>query len=120
MRIVERRGAVSYTHLDVYKRQPLRYAERHGLTLAEAQVEVKARTQAVEGTLNWYCLDYWSRELALDIMAIKREIEHLIAVHPHAPVSYTHLDVYKRQGLNRPLLGGIVLETCLLYTSRCV
>ena len=62
---------------------PLRYAERHGLTLAEAQVEVKARTQAVEGTLNWYCLDYWSRELALDIMAIKREIEHLIAVHPH-------------------------------------
>lgn len=63
---------------------PLRYAERHGLTLAEAQVEVKARTQAVEGTLNWYCLDYWSRELALDIMAIKREIEHLIAVHPHA------------------------------------
>lgn len=62
---------------------PLRYAERHGLTLAQAQVQVKARTQAVEGTLNWYCLDYWSRELALDIMAIKREIEHLIAVHPH-------------------------------------
>lgn len=63
---------------------PLRYAERHGLPLAQAQAEVKARTQAIEGTLNWYCLDYWSQELALDIMAIKREIEHLIAVHPHA------------------------------------
>jgi putative hydrolase of the HAD superfamily len=61
---------------------PLRYAERHGLSLAEAQAEVKARTQAIEGTLNWYCLDYWSQELALDIMAIKREIAHLIAVHP--------------------------------------
>lgn len=63
---------------------PRRYAERHGLSLAQAQAEVKARTQAVEGTLNWYCLDYWSQELALDIMAIKREIAHLIAVHPEA------------------------------------
>ena len=62
---------------------PLRYAERHRLPLVQAQAEVKARTQAIEGTLNWYCLDYWSRELALDIMAIKREIVHLIAVHPH-------------------------------------
>ncbi|MBZ4192875.1 MAG: GMP/IMP nucleotidase [Candidatus Contendobacter sp.] len=62
---------------------PLRYAERHGLTLAEAQVALKTRTEAIEGTLNWYCLDYWSRELALDIMVIKREIAHLIAVHPH-------------------------------------
>ncbi|MCC6135212.1 MAG: GMP/IMP nucleotidase [Candidatus Contendobacter sp.] len=62
---------------------PRRYAERHGLPLTEAQAEVKARTQAIEGTLNWYCLDHWGQELALDIMAIKREIAHLIAVHPH-------------------------------------
>ncbi|MDZ7621985.1 MAG: GMP/IMP nucleotidase [Candidatus Competibacteraceae bacterium] len=63
---------------------PARYAERHGLPLARARVEVTARTQAVEGTLAWYCLDYWSRELALDIVTLKREIAHLIAVHPHA------------------------------------
>ncbi len=74
---------------------PLRYAERHGLSLAEARIEVKARTQAIEGTLNWYCLDYWSRELALDIMAIKREIVHLIAVHPHV---LNFLDALGRAG----------------------
>ena len=62
---------------------PERYAERHGLSLAQARAEVKARTQAIEGTLNWYCLDYWTQDLALDIVALKREIEHLIAVHPH-------------------------------------
>ncbi len=62
---------------------PERYAERHGLSLAQARTEVKARTQAIEGTLNWYCLDYWAQDLALDIMALKREIAHLIAVHPH-------------------------------------
>lgn len=63
---------------------PARYAERHGLPLDQARVEVATRTRAIEGTLEWYCLDYWSRELALDIVALKREIEHLIAVHPHA------------------------------------
>ena len=62
---------------------PERYAERHGLPLDQARAEVKARTQAIEGTLNWYCLDYWTQDLALDIVALKREIEHLIAVHPH-------------------------------------
>lgn len=30
-------------------------------------------------------MDYWSRELALDIAALKRELEHLIALHPHVP-----------------------------------
>ena len=68
---------------------PRRYAERHGLPLIEAQAEVKARTQAIEGTLNWYCLDHWGQDLALDIMAIKREIVHLIAVHPQV-LSFLH------------------------------
>lgn len=62
---------------------PVRYAERHGLPLARARAEVAARTRLVEGTLAWYCLDHWSRELALDIATLKREIAHLIAVHPH-------------------------------------
>ncbi|WP_459448249.1 hypothetical protein [Erwinia amylovora] len=35
------------------------------------------------------------------------------------PVSYTHLDVYKRQALESTLLDRVV-KACLLYTSRCV
>ena len=46
-------------------------------------------------------------------------------------VSFTHLDVYKRQSVNRMCCGGLFLgdaalsaqqrdDTCLLYTSRCV
>lgn len=62
---------------------PERYAVRHKLPLDQARAEVVARTRAVEGTLAWYCLDYWTRELGLDIVLLKREIEHLIAVHPH-------------------------------------
>lgn len=62
---------------------PERYAARHGLPLDQARAEVQARTRAIEGTLNWYCLDYWTQDLALDIVALKREIAHLIAVHPY-------------------------------------
>ncbi|WP_456414114.1 GMP/IMP nucleotidase [Thiolapillus sp.] len=62
---------------------PRRYAEQHGLSLEAATQELLQRYSKVEGTLNWYCVDYWSRELALDIPLLKTEVEHLIAVHPH-------------------------------------
>ncbi|HAS86713.1 MAG TPA: hypothetical protein DCS31_07965, partial [Candidatus Competibacteraceae bacterium] len=62
---------------------PDRYAKLHGVSLERARSEVAAHTQAVEGTLAWYCLDYWTRELRLDIVTLKHEIAHLIAVHPH-------------------------------------
>jgi putative hydrolase of the HAD superfamily len=33
--------------------------------------------------MDWYCIDYWSRELGLNIGDLKRELEHLISIHPH-------------------------------------
>lgn len=62
---------------------PRRYAERHGLELASARREITARYRKVEGTLDWYCVDYWTRELSLDIALLKKEVDHLIQVHPH-------------------------------------
>ncbi len=62
---------------------PQRYAEKHGLSPDAAREELMRRYRAVEGTLDWYCVDYWSRELALDIPLLKAEVEHLIRVHPH-------------------------------------
>ena len=62
---------------------PRRYAETHALPAAEAKAEVLGRYQRAEGTLDWYCVDYWSRELRLDIPQLKEEVDHLIAVHPH-------------------------------------
>ncbi|MHB8667612.1 MAG: GMP/IMP nucleotidase [Burkholderiales bacterium] len=62
---------------------PRRYAELHGLAPAAAREEVFGRYKRAEGTLDWYCVDYWSRELRLDIPQLKEEVNHLIAVHPH-------------------------------------
>jgi len=62
---------------------PRRYAEKHGLTPEAARTELMHRYKRVEGTLDWYCVDYWTRELGLDIPLLTQEVEHLIAVHPH-------------------------------------
>lgn len=62
---------------------PQRYAERHGLSGDDAHAELAPRYDRVVGTMNWYCVDYWSRELQLDIARLKEEVSHLIAVHPH-------------------------------------
>ncbi|MCB1857399.1 MAG: GMP/IMP nucleotidase [Gammaproteobacteria bacterium] len=62
---------------------PNRYAATKGLTLGAAKRELYARYKEIEGTLEWYCVDYWSRELGLDIALLKEEVGTLIAVHPH-------------------------------------
>jgi len=62
---------------------PRRYAELHKLDEATQEV-VRARIIAEQGTLNWYSLAYWSRELDVDIVALKREVQHLIGLRGDA------------------------------------
>ncbi|WP_078083682.1 GMP/IMP nucleotidase [Microbulbifer mangrovi] len=62
---------------------PLRYAEANGIPVAEAQALVIRMTDELRGTLDWYCLHYWSDVLKLDVPAIYREIEDRIALRPH-------------------------------------
>jgi putative hydrolase of the HAD superfamily len=62
---------------------PQRYAQLRALPIEQARDELFAKYKAVEGTLSWYCVDYWTDQLGLDIPLLKQEVEHLIAVHPH-------------------------------------
>lgn len=52
---------------------PQRYADHHGLPQAEALARLTREFQATHGTLDWYCLDYWSTFTGLDIAAMKHE-----------------------------------------------
>lgn len=62
---------------------PEKYAGKHKITFGKAKEELFKRYKAHEGTLNWTDIDFWSRELGLDILALKEQIRHLIEVHPH-------------------------------------
>lgn len=61
---------------------PEKYAEKHNITFGKAKEIVFAKYRSQEGTLNWTDVDYWARELGLDIQALKEQIKHLIEVHP--------------------------------------
>jgi len=73
---------------------PRRFAEKHGLAYDAAKKMLARRYGEVEGTLEWYCVDFWSRELGLDIPMLKQEVDHLIAVHPYV---IDFLDAVRRQ-----------------------
>ena len=78
-------GTLLDKHFDDYFWEslvPEQYALRQGLALADARDLVFARYKKQEGTLNWTDIDFWSRELELDIPALKEGIRHLIEVHP--------------------------------------
>ena len=80
-------GTLLDKHFDDYFWEtlvPQEYARRQALPLPEARQLVFARYKRQEGTLNWTDIDFWSRELELDIPALKEGIRHLIEVHPDA------------------------------------
>ena len=52
---------------------PRRYAAAKGLDLEETRRMLAPWFIEVRGTLQWYCIEYWSRQLELDIGSIKRE-----------------------------------------------
>jgi HAD superfamily hydrolase (TIGR01509 family) len=61
---------------------PQCYASRHALTYTEAHSQLMGRFKNAKGTLNWYCVDFWSRELSLNIEQMKHEMSDKIAVRP--------------------------------------
>ncbi len=62
---------------------PEKFAALHQLTLVQAKQRLVPQFKAMQGRLEWYCLDYWSDVLKLDVTGLKREISDLIAVLPH-------------------------------------
>ena len=62
---------------------PKRYADRYGIPLGAARERLHGMFRSQENSLNWTDLDYWSDQLGLDIPLLKREVDHLIAVHPY-------------------------------------
>ncbi len=61
---------------------PLCYAEKHDLPPEEAHAQLMQRYSAARGSLDWYCVEYWTRELALDIGSMKHDIAEKIAIRP--------------------------------------
>ena len=75
-----------------------RYAEHNGLEYQVARDRLYAKYMAIQGDLEWYCLDHWSERLGFDVLELHREVHHRIDYLPGAQafleaVRETHIRV---------------------------
>ena len=59
---------------------PQKYAEKEQISLQQADAVLAQMYKDKAGTLDWYSLDYWEQALELDIVALKQNTTHKIAV----------------------------------------
>lgn len=80
-------GTILDLHFDTHfwlTHLPKRYSEQADLTEAQAKAKMLSHYQAVEGTIDWYCIDYWAEKTQLPINELKREVQHLIQLRDDA------------------------------------
>jgi len=97
---------------------PARFAEKNALSIEQAKQQLIPLFKQMEGKLEWYCLDYWSQQLDLDIIGLKTEISGLISVLPHAIEFLEALQRSSRQAIlvtnaHRASLDLKMGKTCL-------
>ena len=63
---------------------PERYAETRGISLDLARSRLFAKYEAIQGDIQWYCLDHWSERLGLDVLELHRDVDHRIDYLPGA------------------------------------
>lgn len=70
---------------------PNRLADKRGATPEEIRTYLHNRYTEMEGTLEWYCLDYWQQHLDVDLVALKHEIADRIAIRAQVEHFLQHL-----------------------------
>ncbi|GIU34274.1 GMP/IMP nucleotidase [Shewanella schlegeliana] len=80
---------------------PHELSQERDISVKEASEWVEQCYANVEGTLNWYCLDYWQQQMGLDIMALHRKLVERIQLRQD---SMPFLDALKRANKSRILV----------------
>ena len=63
---------------------PMHYAAAQGISEQEARRRLEPKFKNVAHTMQWYCIDYWTRELKLEIAALKRTVTERVGYLPGA------------------------------------
>lgn len=79
-------GTLLDLHYDNYfwlEYLPKRYTQLKNLSHEDAVATLHAMYQEHHGSLNWYCLDFWSEALNVDIVELKQEVSEKVAYRPY-------------------------------------
>lgn len=63
---------------------PQEFARANNMSEEDAREQLFASMRRLQGKLDWYCLDFWSDHLGLDIASLHRDANHRIAYLPGA------------------------------------
>jgi len=111
-------GTLLDLHFDNYfwrEHVPMRYAQKHDISLEHAKDTLFPIFRDKEGTMQWYCVDYWSETLQLDIARLKAEVDHLIAIHPYV---LEFLDRVRKTGKTLALVTNAHQKSLMLKLDR--
>lgn len=70
---------------------PRRYAALHRLSCEESRDRLMAMYRSVEGELAWTDLHYWTKRVGIDVVALHKELDHMIGFLPGAEEFLHHL-----------------------------
>src|SRR5215475_2330136 len=81
---------------------PRRYAAMQGLTFEVARERLMAMYRSVEGELAWTDLQYWTIRVGIDVVAMHKELAHMIGFLPGAEAFLSELRARRKRILVLP------------------
>jgi len=95
---------------------PRYWGKQQDMDETEALQLLKDWYRQEAGSLSWYCLDFWTQRLGIDVLALKADVEHLITWRPGAEQFLEHVmsmdcDVYMVTNAHQKLIQMKIEKT---------
>jgi len=92
---------------------PRAFAQKHALALDQAKEKLYEKMSATSGTLEWYCIDHWSKTLGFDVHEHVRNTAHQSSLRPHVFEFLNFLQSRQKEVLLVTNAHQVVLESKL-------
>lgn len=101
---------------------PRRYAVLQGMPFEAARDQLMSMYRSVEGELAWTDLHYWTKRIGIDVVAMTKELDHLIRFLPGAE---EFLRALQRMGKRVTIVtnaheSGVAIKTARTGVDRYV
>ena len=113
-------GTLLDLHYDNYfwgEYLPEYYSKLNNISIEEGKQLLSNYSNNVKGTLDWYCLDYWSDLLSIDILSVKSGINHKIEFRPNSIEFLRYLNKLNKRVILATNAHPKTLELKLLHKN---
>ncbi|SLM47043.1 putative HAD-like hydrolase, purine nucleotidase [Nitrospira japonica] len=123
--LVDMDGTLLDRHFDNFffeEELPRRYALRERLSLGESRARLMAMYRSVEDELAWTDLQYWTTRVGIDVVAMHRELDHMIGFLPGATAFLSAVRHHKKRltVLTNAHPAGVAIKTAKTGLERQV